>query len=209
MCKFKGRWTSLTWNEIHQKEFDDIKDLLSDPTNLSPYNPSLPLFLQVDSAKSPPGTGCILYQEDPTGKKNILQLDSKKLPESYANYSPYLLELAGATWASYKTKFLTLGVPYTIVTDSLTNCRGSLKDLSKIESMVAMNLWDKLSPFVYDFQHIKGKDNILCDILSRNPRVHLSDQFNYIFEEMDNNFNVCMNIDDSNGGVEIAMTPPP
>ena len=69
LCKFKGRWTSLTWNEIHQKEFDDIKDLLSDPTNLSPYNPSLPLFLQVDSAKSPPGTGFMLYQEDPTGKK--------------------------------------------------------------------------------------------------------------------------------------------
>ena len=99
LCKFKGRWTPSTWNEIHQKEFEDIKILLGDPTNLSPYNPDLPLFLQVDSAKSPPGTGFMLYQEDPkTGQKFVLQLYSKKLPDTHTNYSPYLLELAGAVW---------------------------------------------------------------------------------------------------------------
>ena len=136
------------------------------------------------------------------------------MPETYSNYSPYLLELAGAIWASYKTKYLTLGVPYTIVTDSLTNCRGSMKDLSKIESMVALNLWDKLSPFIVDFTHIKGKDNIVCGTLSRNPREHLIDQFNFIYEEMDNNFNVCMNIADNldsevgPGGEDISNAPP-
>ena len=118
----------------------------------------------------------MLYQEDPkTGKKFVLQPDSKKFPSTFSNYSPYLLELAGAIWGSYKTKYLTLGVPYTIVTDSLTNCRGSMKDLSKIESMVALNLWDKLSPFIVDFTHIKGKDNIVCDTLSRAPREHPTD----------------------------------
>ena len=138
-----------------------------------------------------------------------MQLDSKKLPETYSNYSPYLLELAGAIWASYKTKYLTLGVPYTIVTDSLTICRGSMKDLSKIESMVALNLWDKLSPFIVDFTHIKGKDNIVCDTLSRNPREHLTDQFNFIYEEMDNNFNVCMNMVDPEVGSTPKFTSPP
>ena len=92
LCKYKGKWNENTWNEVHQREFDEVKNLMSHPANLSPYNPDLPLFLQIDSARYPAGTGFMLFKKNEvTGEKFILQMDSKKFTETFSNYSPYLL----------------------------------------------------------------------------------------------------------------------
>ena len=84
--------TSFHWTEEHGKIFQMIKDRISEDTILAILSTVYPFHIHVDSSNV--GTGCILIQQFPEGKR-IISFDSRVFDKAEQKMSTLHRELCG------------------------------------------------------------------------------------------------------------------
>ena len=132
--KLENANSRFFWNEDHQREFDNLKDEISNLGFLSPFDVLKDMSIVVDASKEG-GLGHMLYQQsdnDPN-ERLIIQMASTGLTKSQKNYSVTELELLGLVWSLQHSKVYTMGNNKIIVhTDHSALAHLSTKNLSDV-----------------------------------------------------------------------------
>ena len=84
ICKLTRKAMPFYWTEVHQKAFEEIKELLMKPPVLHLPRPVGRFILYCDTSKTHTGSSLWQIQD---GKPRLLGYASKSLPEACKNYS--------------------------------------------------------------------------------------------------------------------------
>ena len=151
------------WAEVHQKAFEEIKELLIKPPVLHLPRPGGRFILYCDTSKTHTGSSLWQIQD---GKPRLLGYASKSLPEACKNYSVTELEMTGLALNIHLWKHLLLRVEFDCAVD-----HRALPYIMKSKNLPAtgriIRLLEHLSGYCFNLYYVKGKDMILCDYLSR------------------------------------------
>ena len=151
------------WAEVHQKAFEEIKELLTKPPVLHLPRPGGRFILYCDTSKTHTGSSLWQIQD---GKPRLLGYASKSLPEACKNYSVTELQMTGLALNIHLWKHLLLRVEFDCAVD-----HRALPYIMKSKNLPAtgriIRLLEHLSGYCFNLYYVKGKDMILCDYLSR------------------------------------------
>ena len=156
--------TKFKWNDKCQDAFDRLKAILKSAPVLLPPDFDKCLKLAVDA--SDVGIGAVLLQEDNNGIDHPVCYFSKKFNKHQKNYSTIEKECLALILAIQQFEvYLTSSIsPIVVFSD-----HNPLSFLHKLKNKNQRLLrWSLLlQEFNLDIRHIKGKDNIIPDALSR------------------------------------------
>ena len=113
------------WTAVHDKAFQDLKDMVSEDCLIQFYNPHKPLFIECDASKQ--GIGCVMLQPDdnlaantvdgiPTNLRPVAYA-SNSLSEAEQNYANIERELLGVVFSLETFQHFTPGRKTNIITD--------------------------------------------------------------------------------------------
>ena len=157
----KGR--QFVWGKEQQDTFEEIKHRLQKPPVL--HMPDKIGRFQLYSDTSKYATGSALYQIQ-NGKPKLIEYASKRLPEAARNYSITEFEICGLAINITSFAHLLRKVDFDAVVDHL-----AITQIMRSKVELATNrikrLLEVLSAYSFNLYHIKGKDMILSDFLSR------------------------------------------
>lgn len=151
------------WNSLAQSAFDLIKaKLLSDVMLKHPNFEEL-FYLNTDASSI--AVGAALLQKDENGILRPISYFSYKLKPHEKKWPAIHLEAYAILLAVRHFKIFLYGRKFTILSD----CK-SLNYLVKLDSPASkLSRWLlELSNYDFDFKHIKGSENFLSDLLSRD-----------------------------------------
>ena len=151
------------WGEAQQKAFEKIKSEMEKHVYLTGIDYNYPIICQVDASKI--GIGCCLKQEI-DGKERIIECRSALFNESQRKWITYEQECFAIVWALRKFHDLIGGQKIIVETDNqaVTWMKRNPSKKAKVER------WSiELEEYDYELRHIKGKNNIMADMLSRAP----------------------------------------
>lgn len=164
LCDLLKKEVGWKWEDDEQKAFEKIKSLFVDTVQLQHPDFKKPYYLQTDSSGI--GMAGILYQVNDKGDKNILGFHSKALKGAQLNWTVTEQEFYSVISCLEKFETYLRGSKVIIQTDH--------KALIFVKNWKLYNArvtrWiNYLEHFHYEIEHIKGKENIGADILSRYP----------------------------------------
>lgn len=159
----KNDKTVLKWTEQTIDAFKKCKQQLVNATLLAHPFQDAPLILQVDASDS--ASGAVVHQ---LVKKELQPLGfySKSFTETQKKYSTYERELLAIYQSVKYFQHMLEGRPFVILTDHKPLIYAFNQSSSKASPRVIRQL-SFISQFTTDIRHIKGKDNIIADLLSR------------------------------------------
>lgn len=161
---------SFTWTPDHDKAFKSVKEALSAPPVLAPFDPALPVILQTDASRLY-GIGYALLQDHGQGKLRLVQCGSRFLTDAETRYATIELELLAVAWATSKCRLHLFGLShFTLMTDHrpLIPILNSYT-LDAVENPRLQRLKEKVSPYVFTAVWRAGKQLCIPDALSRAP----------------------------------------
>ena len=103
--------TPFHWTHEYEKLFQSIKDRISEDTILAVPSTEYPFHIHVDSSNV--GTGCILIQQFPEGKR-IISFNSRILDKAEQKMSLLHRELCGIVSALQTYEHYVIGSPFLI-----------------------------------------------------------------------------------------------
>ena len=103
--------TPFHWTHEHEKLFQAIKDRISEDTILAVPSTDYPFHIHVDSSNV--GTGCILIQQFPEGKR-IISFNSRIFDKAEQKMSTLHRELCGIVSALQTYEHYIIGSPFPI-----------------------------------------------------------------------------------------------
>ena len=103
--------TPFHWTHEHEKLFQTIKDRISEDTILAVPSTDYPFHIHVDSSNV--GTGCILIQQFPEGKR-IISFNSRIFDKAEQKMSTLHRELCGIVSALQTYEHYIIGSPFPI-----------------------------------------------------------------------------------------------
>lgn len=164
LCKLLKKDYSWQWNGEAQVAFDIIKHNFLETIMLHHPDISKPYYLQTDSSGI--GLGGVLYQYDGKDQMKIIGFCSKSLRGAELRWTVTEQEFWAVIYCLRKFETYLRGGKVIIRTDH--------KALTFVKTWKLYNSriirWTLfLEQFNYEVEHIKGKDNIVSDILSRFP----------------------------------------
>ena len=156
--------TKFIWTNDCQKAFDILKALLkNEPVLLAP-NFAKEFKLAVDASDT--GAGSVLMQEDGNGVDHPVSYFSKKFNKHQKNYSTIEKECLSLILALQHFEVYLTSSPSPIVVFSDHNPLIFIHKMkNKNQRLLRWSLL--LQEYNLDIRHIKGKDNIISDALSR------------------------------------------
>ena len=152
------------WEEEEENAFNTLKENFLKTVILAHPDPKLPFVLQTDSSDI--GLGGVLYQVEQSGNELVIQFMSRAFRGPELNYTTTEKELLAVVYCLKKVRLYLLGNKFTIKTDH--HALQFLKpDNIMHDRLVRWLLF--LQNFDYEIIHIKGKSNLVPDLLSRRP----------------------------------------
>lgn len=152
----------FNWLDKHEKAFNEIKTILSDPSSLGFYQKGDRTLVMADA--SPIGLGALLIQVDKHGKHRVISYASKSLTNTEKRYCHTEKEALALVWCVEKFYIYLYGIEFEILTD----CKALIylftprsRPCARIERWVL-----RLQGFDYVVTHIPGDQN-QADVLSR------------------------------------------
>ena len=103
--------TPFHWTHEHEKLFQAIKDRISEDTILAVPSTDYPFHIHVDSSNV--GTGCILIQQFPEGKR-VISFNSRIFDKAEQKMSTLHRELCGIVSALQTYEHYIIGSPFPI-----------------------------------------------------------------------------------------------
>lgn len=152
------------WNDKCQMAFDSLKAILkSAPVLLAPdFNKNFKLAVDASDI----GAGSVLIQEDNNGVDHPVCYFSKKFNEHQKNYSTIEKECLALILAIQHFEVYLTSSKLPVVVFSDHNPLTFLHKLkNKNQRLLRWSLF--LQEYSLDIRHIKGKDNLIPDALSR------------------------------------------
>lgn len=156
--------TKFCWSQLCQDTFELLKKKLCSAEVLAFFNPNLPTRLHVDASRK--GLGAVMLQDQPNGETRPVFYISRSLNKAEKNYDILNLEATCIIWALKTLRQFIYGKKILIITDHSALCY--LRSLKNPTGRLARYLLI-LSEFDADIIHKKGKLNVDCDCLSRDP----------------------------------------
>jgi hypothetical protein len=155
--------TPWKWSNACRKEFQDVKDAISEKALLTHYDPKRPVKIMTDA--SPYGVAAVLIQEKPVAYA------SRTLNEHERNYSQLDKEALGIIFALQKFHMYLYGKHFTILTDNkpVEHIMGPESSIPKLAAQRLQQWALVLAAYDYDLQYVSSKQNLLADALSRLP----------------------------------------
>lgn len=153
----------FTWTDECQKSFQKIKNILHSPNVLAYPDFSLEFTLTVDASRQ--GVGAVLSQNN-----KPIAFASKAFNKCESNKSTIEQELIAIHWSIKHFKPYLYGTNnFTIISDHkpliyLYNLKDPTSRLTRMRL--------EISEYNFSIQHIKGKENVVADALSR---IHIRD----------------------------------
>ena len=159
----KGK-VKYVWSPHCQTAFENVKSLLCSAPVLAAPCLDRPFKIQVDASQM--GAGAVLLQETDGIDRPVCYF-SKKLNSYQRNYSTIEMEALALIWAlqHFEVYVGAGGGPLVVYTDH--NPLTFLGFLGPNQRLIRWSLF--LQAHCLDVHHIKGKDNIMADALSRAP----------------------------------------
>ena len=168
MRKLLSAKVAFTWNEECEREFTDLKEILTSPLFLRPFDPNLETSFAVDTSNLE-GTGFLLSQEDEEGKTRVVRCGSVAAKKSWKTLSPIESEAVGICWAARSLDYYLRGAPVVrCIVDHRplqTLMTAPLETLSP--RMLRARL--ELLPYRIEFVWVPGRHHSICDALGRRP----------------------------------------
>ena len=154
----------FVWDERCQIAFTKLKAILTSSPVLSAPNFKVPFKLQIDASDI--GAGGVLLQEDNNGVDHPVCYFSKKFNKHQKNYSTIEKECLALILAlqHFEVYVTSSSEPIVVFSD-----HNPLKFIHKMKNQNQRLLrWSLiLQEYDIDIHHIKGKDNLIADTLSR------------------------------------------
>lgn len=159
----KNDKTVLKWTEETIDAFTKCKQQLANATLLAHPRSDTSLILQVDASDT--AVGAVLHQ---LVKSELQPLGfySKSLSETQRKYCTYDRELLAVYQSVKYFRHMLEGRSFAIFTDHKPLIFAFNQKASKASPRVVRQL-SYISQFTTDIRHIKGKENIIADLLSR------------------------------------------
>lgn len=168
---------NFKWTEQHDQQFQLVKNLFIDTVVLKHPNVLKPYYLQTDASNY--ALGGQLYQYDDDGNIAVVAFTSRTLKGAELKYHTTEKELLSFIHCLRKFRICLLGHKFTIITDNK-----ALTFLQKCHLTNArITRW--IQEYDFDIIHCKGKENIVADILSRNPQDSLDNNDVIMHEELE------------------------
>ena len=162
--KLLKKGVSFEWTDAMEKEYEDIKNILSSAPLVSSPDYSKDFYMMTDGSKV--GLAGVVYQCNDDGEtKIVLGYWSRACSSAEANYDARELETLAVIGCITKFRSI-LPAKFILYTDHL--------NLLKLQSYVShksrlANWSNRLSVYRPDIRHIAGNKNVVADWLSRAP----------------------------------------
>ena len=166
--KIHSRWE---WLPVHQKAFEDMKNLLCSDTVVQPFKKG-ELTQVVSDASRLYGMGYVLiqrYRDENFKVIHLIECGSSSLSAAQQNYSVVELEASGLVWALEKCYFhLSFCPHFEVLTDHrpLMNLFNR-KHVQDVRNSRLQRLLEKSAHLNFTVKWIEGKTNVIADALSR------------------------------------------
>ncbi|XP_043471737.1 uncharacterized protein LOC122504619 [Leptopilina heterotoma] len=183
--KEKNPWE---WTSQHDEAFKIMKLAFVNSVKLSHHIPNSMYKLQTDASDI--GISGVLYQFDHENNPRIVSLVSRCLNSAEVNYTTTEKELLAIVYSITKLRTYLLGEKFEVITDhkGLTFLHTTCYQSSRLIRWSII-----LQQYNYNVSYCQGKDNIIADFFSRNPRGKFEDVMqNYLSIDV---VNVCHDFD--------------
>lgn len=174
------------WGEEQQTAFEAVKEnIIQSTLSLGYFSDCDKTILYTDA--SPYALGAVLVQENDNSTPRIISFASKALSPTERKYAQNQREALGAIWAVEHFSYFLLGRHFVLRTDA--QGMSFILDRPREESKRALTRADgwalRLSPYRYQVQFVKGRDNIA------DPSSRLYQGEDDEFDERANSWEVC------------------
>lgn len=149
------------WGPDQVKAFEDTKSkIINSTVALGYFSENDTTVLYTDA--SPVALGAVLTQETENGSKRIISFASKALTVTEKKYAQNQKEALGAVWAVEYFAFFLLGRHFILRTDArgVSFILNRTREDSKRVLTRADGWALRLSPYSYEVEFIRGRDNI-------------------------------------------------
>ena len=154
--------SKFVWTTVHDKSFQDLKDMVSEDCLIQFYDLLKPLYIEYDASKQ--GIGCVMLQPD---DNLAVAYVSKSLSEAEQNYANIERELLGVVFSLETFKHFTSGRQTNMITDH--------KPLTSLFSKCLANTSPRLARMML---HISDYDvNVLYQ---KGNKMYLSDALSHL-----------------------------
>ena len=164
LTQLLSKRVKFIWSERCDKAFEELKAMLQSAPVLAAPDFRSPFKLAVDA--SDVAAGAVLLQEDDEGVEHPVCYFSKKFNKSQRNYSTIEKECLALVLAlqQFEVYVSSSGLPIVVYSD-----HNPLVFIQKMKNKNQRLLrWSlMLQEYVLEIRHIKGKDNVIADCLSR------------------------------------------
>ena len=169
MTKPSFNWDEKTWKHNYRQEFEDFKLALQDSCKIFYPDYSLPWVLRTDASDY--GVGAVLVQfftrEDGTVEEQVIAVTSKRFSEPATRWATIQKEGYGIFHGVHRFSYYLRGKEFIIETDH-NNLQWM--EASEVPMIVRWRIY--LQSFPFQIRHIKGKNNVVADALSRLLMLH-------------------------------------
>ena len=152
MRELLKKGVAFVWTDEHATEFQKVKDLLTSPLLVKPFDPNMNTALLTDASRLN-GMGYALVQYWPDNKDvmNLIQCGSASFTPTQQNYATIELEALAIKW-DHKP---LVGI--------------FAKDLQDLTNQRLINFREKLVDYNFQVVWDAGKNHLIADALSRAP----------------------------------------
>ena len=162
----------MEWGYEAECAMEELKNAVRQAQGLAVWENAAKTRLSTDASNV--GMGALVEQQNERGEWLTVAAWSKKLNTSQQNYSATDKEwLAVVESVSRVWRHWLLGKEFTIRTD-----HAALQEIltRKGEDFTPRQLrwWEKLEPYSFKVEYIKGQENVVPDALSRTPAFYVN-----------------------------------
>jgi transposase InsO family protein len=156
--------TKWKWTPELQMAFETLREKFANTIHLIQPNETLPYIIHTDASSK--AIGAVLKQTDEEGNINIVSTASRVMNSAEKRYTTCEQELLAVVYALEKFRIHVYGSKIIVNTDNRALI--FLQKCAITSNRVARWLIN-IQEYDIEIQHIKGVNNHLADVLSRNP----------------------------------------
>ena len=155
------------WEEEQQKDFEKIKQMLTEGPCLAHYAKDKENIVTTDASTT--GLGITLWQKQHDGNTKLIAFGSRYLNDTEKKYSIGELELLAVVWGLEKFRFYFYGRKVHLYTDHQALEPLIKRNRCNKQYSARLTRWlDRLTHFDISSQHIAGSNLKYTDYFSRN-----------------------------------------